>query len=233
MDPSTYGDRIADVYDDWYAGATDVDGTVATVARFGSSVLELGIGTGRLAIPMLEAGLRVHGIDASDAMVAKLREKVGDRIPVTIADYRDLPVEGSFDVALLAFNALLVLTSDVDQVGCLRRCAELAGVVIVETFVPGDAAPASAVDVRHVDADEVRLSVYRIDDGVVHGSVVSITESGIRLRPWSVRLTTPDEIDRLAADAGLTMVERWSGWRQEPFDDTSERSVTVYLRADR
>jgi SAM-dependent methyltransferase len=230
MDPSTYGDRIADVYDDWYADATDVDGTVATVAAYGSTVLELGIGTGRLAVPMLDAGLTVTGIDASAAMVERLRQKVGDRIPVVVDDFTDVPVDGRFDVVLLAFNALLNLTTDAAQVRCLRRAAEVGEHVIVETFVPGDAAPASAVDVRDVTADEVRLSAYRIVDGVVHGSIVSITESGIRLRPWEVRLLPPDRLDDVAARAGLTRVERWSGWRRQPFDAGSDRSVTVYRR---
>ena len=228
MDPSTYGDRIADVYDDWYVDATDVAGTVALVKRLGPSVLELGIGTGRLAVPMLDAGLAVHGIDASPAMVERLRAKVGDRIPVTVSDFVDVPVDGRFDVVLLAFNALLNLTSDADQLRCLRRCAAVAPWVVVETFVPGDAAPPSAVEVRHVDADEVRLSAYRIEDGIVSGSIVSITERGIRLRPWTVRLSTPADLDAIAASAGLEVAERWSGWRSQPFDDESDRCVTVY-----
>ena len=228
MDPSTYGDRIADVYDEWYGDATDVEGTVATVAGLGSSVLELGIGTGRLAVPMLEAGLSVTGVDASAAMVAKLREKVGDRIPVTIGDFTEVPVEGAFDVVLLAFNALLNLTSVDAQVRCLRRCREVGRRVVVETFVPGDAAPQNAVEVKHAGADEVRLSAYRIEDGVVHGSIVSITEAGIRLRPWSVRLATPEELDAVADEAGLVVEHRWSGWRAEPFDATCDRCVTVF-----
>lgn len=230
MDASTYGDRIADVYDEWYADATDVAGTVATVRRFGTSVLELGIGTGRLAVPMLEAGLDVTGVDASPAMVAKLREKVGDRIPVTIADFTDVPVAGTYDVVLLAFNALLNLTNEDSQLRCLRRCAEVGTRVVVETFVPGDAAPPSAVEVRHAGADEVRLSAYRIEDGIVSGAIVSITEAGIRLRPWTVRLTTPDELDALADKAGLALEQRWAGWHDEPFDATCDRAVTVYRR---
>jgi len=231
VDPSTYGDRIADVYDDWYGGATDVEGTVATVARYGSSVLELGIGTGRLAVPMLEAGLDVAGIDASGAMVDRLRAKVGDRIPVTVADFTDVPVpdrERRYDVVLLAFNALLNLTSTDAQVRCLRRCGEIASNVLVETFVPGDAAPSSAVEVRDVTPDEVRLSAYRIEDDVVTGSIVSITESGIRLRPWSVRLTTPEQLDAVASDAGLAVAERWSSWRGDRFNAESDRSITLY-----
>ena len=244
MEPSIYGDRIADVYDDWYERATDVEGTVATVVRLaaGRPVLELGIGTGRLAVPMLAAGLEVRGIDASPAMVAKLRAKVGDRIPVTVADFLDVPAPGpiagqdeprTFGVVLLAFNALLNLTDEDDQLRCLRRCAQLGNRVIVEAFVPGDAAPPSAVDVRHVDADEVRLSAYRIVDGVVTGSIVSITEAGIRLRPWSVRMTAPTRLDHLAAAAGLELETRWSGWRGEPFGDGSDRAVTVYRSAPR
>jgi SAM-dependent methyltransferase len=242
VDPSTYGDRIADVYDDWYAGATDVEGTVATVARLAASVangrqgsvLELGIGTGRLALPMLDAGLEVHGIDASEAMVERLRAKAGNRIPVTVADFTEVPVpvDRHFDVALLAFNALLNLTTEEDQAGCLRRCGEVADHVVVETFVPGDAAPPSAVEVRDVTPDEVRLSAYRIDHGVVSGSIVSITEQGIRLRPWRVRLATPAQIDAVASAAGLALASRSSGWRGEPFDDESDRCISVY-RPDR
>jgi hypothetical protein len=231
VEPSTYGERIADVYDDWYADATDVDGTVATVLRYGGPVLELGIGTGRLALPMVAAGLVVHGVDASPAMVERLRAKPGgDAIPVTIGDFADVPVEGAYGVALLAFNALLNLTNKDAQVRCLRRCGQLADRVITETLVPGDDAPANGLEVRHVDADEVRLSAYRIEDGVVSGSFVSITEAGVRLRPWTVRLALPDELDRVALAAGLVVESRWSGWREEPFVATSERAVTVYRR---
>ena len=204
------------------------------MARLGSSVLELGIGTGRLAVPLLEAGLSVTGVDASAAMVARLREKVGDRIPVTIGDFTDVPVPGpsgedrQFDVVLLAFNALLNLTSVEAQVRCLRRCGEVGRRVVVETFVPGDAAPQNAVEVKHAGADEVRLSAYRIEDGVVQGSIVSITESGIRLRPWSVRLATPEELDEVASEAGLVVEHRWSGWRAQPFDASCDRCVTVF-----
>jgi SAM-dependent methyltransferase len=231
VDPSTYGDRIADVYDDWYGDATDVEGTVATVARYGTRVLELGIGTGRLALPMVAAGLRVHGVDASEAMVERLRAKPGGAaIPVTMGDFAEVVVEGEFDVALLAFNTLLNLTSSDAQVACLSRCAAAAPIVVVETFVPNEDGPPSGLEVRDVGPDEVRLSAYTVADGVVSGSFVSITEAGIRLRPWTVRLTTPAELDARAAAAGLVVAERWSGWRGEAFDTTCDRCVTVYRR---
>jgi hypothetical protein len=164
-------------------------------------------------------------------MVERLRAKPGgDAVPVTIGDFTDVPVAGPYDVVLLAFNTLLNLTTDDAQVRCLTRCAAIAPVVVVETFVPAEVGPSSGLDVRHVGSDELRLSAYEVVDGVVTGSFVSITVSGIRLRPWSVRLATPSAIDALAATAGLRVVERWAGWRGEPFDATCDRCVTVYGR---
>ena len=230
-DPSAYGDAIADVYDDWYADATDVEGTVATIRALGTSVLELGIGTGRLAIPLADAGLRVAGIDASPAMVAKLHEKRPD-IPVTIGDFGTTTVEGAFDVVLIAFNTLLNLLTLEDQERCLRNAgARLGpgGAVVVETFVLSDEIPASGLDVRTVEPDEVQWSVFTVRDGVVHGSIVTVREdTGVRLRPWRIRLTTPEEIDEVAAHAGLEVVSRHAGWRAEPFTTDSDRQVTVY-----
>jgi SAM-dependent methyltransferase len=236
VDPSTYGERIADVYDDWYATATDVAGTVETVARLAAAgagrVLELGVGTGRLAIPLADAGLEVHGIDASPAMLDRLRAKPGgERVTVTVGDFTEVLADGEFDVVLLAFNVLLNLTTeDAQRRGLGNAAARLApgGRVVVEAFVPGDAVPPSALEVRHVGADEVRLAAYRVEDGIVAGSMVSITESGVRLRPWNLRLTSPAEVDRLAAAAGLELEARWSGWRGEVFDDDSETQVAVY-----
>jgi SAM-dependent methyltransferase len=228
VDPSTYGDRIADVYDDWYADVSDVAGTVAMLRGLGTSVLELGIGTGRLAIPMADAGMHVTGIDASPAMVERLRAKDGDRIPVVVADFVDVPVDGAFDVALFAFNTFTMLV-DVDaQVRCLRRCGELAAHVVIETFVPGDDAPSQGIDVRTIADDEVTLTAFRVEDGVVSGSIVSITESGIRLRPWRNRLLSLDELDEAAARSDLELVSRRAGWRDEPFGPESTRCVTVY-----
>lgn len=229
-DPSAYGDAIADVYDDWYATATDVEGTVATVRSLGTSVLELGIGTGRLAVPLAEAGMAVHGIDASPAMVERLHAKRPD-IPVTLGDFADVDVDGTFDVVLLAFNALLNLLSLDDQERCLRSAtARLApgGCVVVETFVPGDDVPPNGLDVRKVDPDEVQWSVFTVADRVVSGSIVTVREEGTRLRPWRIRLTTPDELDVIAGRAGLRRESRAAGWRGEPFTADSDRQVTVY-----
>jgi SAM-dependent methyltransferase len=237
--PDTYGNAIADVYDDWYPDVSDVEGTVAAVTRLaaGRPVLELGVGTGRLALPLAAAGVEVHGVDASAAMVEKLRAKPGgEQVAVLVADFADTLPEGRFGVVFAAFNTLLNLTGP----GALERCLRLVrdriepdGHLVVEAFVPADDAVASGVDVRRVATDEVVLSVFRrtSDTDVVTGSLVSITEAGVRLRPWSIRTIGPDDLDELAAAAGFTVEQRDGGWRGEPFDDTSDRYVVCYRAA--
>src|SRR3954468_13261927 len=134
-----YGDRIADVYDAFHAEiGLDTDAAVEVLAELAGDgpVLELAIGTGRLALPLAERGLEVHGVDASEAMVSKLREKPGgDRIPVTMGDFADVPVEGAFSLVFVAFNTLFGLTSQEAQVRCFANAAaHLAegGVVLIE-----------------------------------------------------------------------------------------------------
>src|SRR5690606_37624838 len=195
LDPAAYGDAFADVYDDWYADVSDVAGTVEAIARLagGGPVLELGIGTGRLALPLAAAGVEVHGVDASAAMVARLRAKPGgDAVPVLVGDFAErLPaVDGGFSVVFVAFNTFLNLVVP----GAQQRCLELVaaalrpgGAFVVEAFVPADDPVASGVDVRSVGTDEVVLSVFKRDGDVVSGSLVSLSPAdGVRLRPWSV-----------------------------------------------
>src|SRR2546423_5013266 len=110
--PATYGDRIADTYDELYEETLDTDCAVEALAALAGDgpVLELAIGTGRLALPLAERGLEVHGIDASEAMVAKLRDKPGgDRIPVTMGDFADVAVDGRYALIFVAFNTLFGL----------------------------------------------------------------------------------------------------------------------------
>lgn len=242
LEPSAYGEAFADVYDEWYGDISDVDGTVETVVALasGGPVLEIGIGTGRLALPLQAAGLDVHGVDASQAMVERLRAKPGgERIPVLVADAGErLPeVARGFAVVLAAFNTFFNLTAPGAQERCLDLIAARlrpGGVFVIEAFVPGDNPAASGVDVTDVRADEVLLSVFRHDEasGVVLGSVVSLsTTGGVRLRPWAVLPRTPDELDAMTTRAGFVRERRQAGWRGEPFDDSSQRHVTVYRTA--
>lgn len=237
-DPAAYGEAIADVYDDWYATVSDVEGTVAAVARLaaGGPVLELGIGTGRLALPLVAAGAEVHGVDASPAMVDRLRAKPGGAaVPVLVADFAErLPsVPGGFAVAFAAYNTFLNLTSGDAQARCLRLLAAAVrpgGHLVLETVVPADDPAPSGVSVRAVEADRVLLSAFLREGDLVRGSLVSLTPGGVRLHPWSVALTTPAQLDERAAAAGFALAGRYAGWREEPFDEAASRSVTVYRR---
>jgi SAM-dependent methyltransferase len=245
-EPSTYGDRFADVYDDWYHDVTDVEACTSRLAALcaeagGGPVLELGIGSGRLALPLVAAGLEVHGIDASAAMLDRLRSKPGgDQVVLTVGDMAELalavePAAG-FALVFVAFNTLFNLPSEAQQVACLRRVRQLlapGGRFVLEAFVPGEAEGQGidgALTPRHITTDEVVLSVSQRDRAAqtVTGQHVHITEAGIRLRPWHLRYATPEQLDGLAASVGLDLVWRRAGWRDEPFTDDSGTHVSAY-----
>jgi SAM-dependent methyltransferase len=203
-------------------------------------VLELGIGTGRLALPLAARGLEVHGIDSSDAMVQRLRAKPGGAdLSVVLGDFADVAtaVDGGFAVVLVAFNTLFNLATEEAQRRCFVNVAARlrpGGSFVVEAFVP-DESPGDdgRVTPSVVEADRVVLQVTRrdVDQQTVSGNTVSITERGIRLRPWLIRYAAPAELDAMASAAGLTLAERWSDWHGSAFDGESAQHVTVYRKS--
>ncbi len=237
--PETYGDRIADVYDGLYENL-DTEGAVATLAGLagGGPVLELAIGTGRLALPLAERGLDVHGIDASAAMVAKLRGKPGgDRIPVTMGDFADVAVDGPYSLIFVAFNTFFGLLTQNDQLRCFTNvAAHLAdgGVFVVEAFFPdlGRFDRGQRTQTTRLDARSVMIDASRHDpvEQRIDSHHVVITEEGTKLYPVSIRYAFPPELDLMARLAGLELENRWGGWRREPFTADSDRHVSVYGR---
>jgi SAM-dependent methyltransferase len=250
-DPSTYGERFADVYDDWYGDVTDADACTRRIAALvdevgGGPVLELGVGSGRLALPLAELGVEVHGIDASPAMVERLRAKPGgSAVQVTVGDMARLDLAGAprFAVVMVAFNTFFNLGTETEQRRCLERVAASlipAGRFVIEAFVPDDPSddrthrPEGSVVPRRIAGDEVVLAVTSINRSAqtISGSHVHLAAGGIRLRPWHLRYATPDQLDQLAADAGLVLDRRHAGWREEPFTADSSTHVSTYrLRA--
>jgi SAM-dependent methyltransferase len=238
--PATYGDRIADTYDELYAETLDTDRAVEALAELagGGPVLELAIGTGRLALPLAERGLEVHGIDVSERMVARLRAKPGgDAIPVTMGDFAEVPVEREFALIFVAFNTLFGLLTQEDQVRCFVNVAKhLAegGVFVVEAFVPDLARfdRGQRTQVTQVDANRVMFDASRHDpvEQRIDSQHVVISEDGTRLYPVSIRYAFPSELDLMARLAGLELRERWGGWTREPFTAESGRHVSVYAR---
>lgn len=242
---STYGERFADVYDDWYPDVTDAEGCVATILALveragGGPVLELGVGTGRLAVPLARSGLEVHGVDASQAMLERLRARPGgEAVRTVLGDMAEveLPDLEPCAVVLIAFNTLFNLGTEDAQARCLQRAARAlapSGRLLVETFVPRDdedgSGAVTAVEPRRIELDQVVLTVSRSDpaDQTVTGQHVQLTERGVRLRPWHLRWLRPDQLDELAGRAGLALDWRAAGWRDEPFDDSSAAQVSCY-----
>lgn len=236
--PHSYGDGMADVYDDWYADISDVEATVNALRTLaaGGAVLELGVGTGRLAAPLAAAGVEVHGVDASAAMTAQLADKPGgDRVHVVIGDMVDDLPQGPFTLAFVAYNTFFNLVTAERQQACFHAvAARLApgGSFAIEAFVPDpEHEPASSVTVRSVHADRVVLSVSTADPArqVAEGQYIDITEAGgVKLRPWSIRWATPEQLDRMAEAAGFTLAARWSGFEGAPFAADDARHVSLY-----
>ena len=236
----TYGERVAAVYDDWYGDYDEamID-LLAELARDGRA-LELGIGTGRVALPLAARGVEVHGLDASPAMIERLRAKPGgDRIAVTVGDIAEVAVAGQFALAYVVFNTFFALTTQDAQVRCFQQVgARLApgGCFLLELFVPDltryDRHGATAKPTR-VTAERVELDAAQLDavtQNIISQKVV-LTDGQVRLYPVQVRYAWPAELDLMARLAGLRLRARWAGWRREPFTTQSTKHVSVYERA--
>ena len=238
--PSTYGDRVADIYDHMpQVLGRDTGDAVATLAELAGAgpVLELGIGTGRLALPLAARGLAVHGIDASEAMVKKLRAKPGgERIPVAIGDFADVAVDGRFPLIFVAFNTFFGLSSQEDQVRCFARVAEHLtddGVFVLEAFVPDVTRfdRGQRVGVTHMGVGDVQLEASLHDpvaQRIRSHHIVMSNEGGARLYPVHVRYAWPSELDLMARLAGLHLRARWSYWDKSEFTAASRSHVSVY-----
>jgi SAM-dependent methyltransferase len=241
--PSTYGDRFAEIYDEWVdMHALDTDAAVAFLAEQAGSgpVLELAVGTGRIALPLAERGIDVRGIDSSEAMVARLRSKPGgDQIPVTIADFADVSVEGCYALVYLIFNTLFALQTQDAQIRCFQNvAAHLAqgGVFVVETFVPDLSRfdRDQRIETERVGVDRVWLDVARHHpvEQRVESLHVLLREEGARFYPVQIRYAYPSELDLMARLAGLELRERFDGWGRKPFTAPTRSCVSVYAEAD-
>jgi|CZKT01.1.fsa_nt_gi SAM-dependent methyltransferase len=238
-DPSFYGNRWAGVYDEHHA---DLD--PAAAAEFlaglagGGRVLELAIGTGRVALPLAGRGIAVEGVDASAAMVERLRAKPGGAsIPVTIGDMAEVPVSGPFTLVYLVFNTLFGLLTQARQAGCFRNVAQALGpdgVFVIECFVPDLARydRDQRVQTLAVTEDSATVELSRHDPAGqrVTTQIVTLDGQGMHLHPVALRYSWPSELDLMAGQADLRLRERYSDWDRQPFDSGSGKHVSVYQR---
>jgi SAM-dependent methyltransferase len=238
-DPAFYGDRWAEVYDEHFAGM-DPAPAVEFLAGLAADrrVLELAIGTGRVALPLAARGIAVEGIDASEAMLARLRVRPGGgSIPVVIGDMAQVPATGPFGLVYLVFNALFGLLSQDRQAECFRNVARVlgpGGVFVIECFVPDVARfdRGQRVQARAVTEESAILELSRHDatQQRITTQVITFDGQGIDLRPVALRYSWPGELDLMARQAGLRLRERYSGWDRQPFGNSSGGHISVYQR---
>jgi SAM-dependent methyltransferase len=237
-DPAFYGDRWADFYDERY-GELDPTPAVDFLAGMAGNgpVLELAIGTGRVALPLAARGIAVMGIDASQAMVDRLRAKPGgDAIQVTIGDMAEVAVSGPFRLVYLIFNTLFSLLTQERQADCFHRAAQVldpGGMFVIECFVPdltrfdrGQCVHAFAVT---EDSASLELSRHDAVRQLVTTQLITFGPS-MRMHPVALRYSWPTELDLMAKQAGLQLLDRYGGWDRQRFDAASRGHVSVYQR---
>jgi SAM-dependent methyltransferase len=238
-DESTSFDPVAPFYDESAADmfADDVvNPTVDLLAELAGSgrALELGIGTGRIALPLAARGVPVNGIDLSEAMVAKMREKPGGKdIPVVMGDYATASVEGKFSLAYLVFNGLWNLRTQEKQVACFQNVAahlELGGFFVIELFVPDLSAitPSRNINVFRADDRGWSFDVFDVLNQGLTSNHFAIGREGVRSFASAGRYAWPAEIDLMARLAGMRLRDRWGDWKREPFTESSRSHVSVY-----
>jgi SAM-dependent methyltransferase len=239
MPQNHFGEHVAERYDETSAAMFDpavVDPVVDFLAELAGdgAALEFGIGTGRIALPLAHRGVPVHGIDLSEAMVARLRAKPGsEQIAVTIGDFATTTVEGRFSVAYLVFNTINNLTTQDEQVACFENVAahlEPGGCFVIEVGVPALQRLPPGETVRPFTVTPTRLGFDEYD--VVTQGLIShhYWIAGDKFEALSVpfRYVWPAELDLMARIAGMRLRERWSGWKREPFTSESTKHVSVW-----
>ena len=242
MPEDYFGERIAQRYDEDAADMFDpavvgpaVD-FLADLAGDGAA-LELGIGTGRIALPLAERGVQVHGIDLSEAMVARLRAKPGaEEIGVTVGDFATTRVEGTFSLAYVVFNTIGNLTTQDGQVACFQNAAahlEPGGCFVIEVGVPALQRLPSGETVRPFDVSPSHLGFDEYD--VANQGLVShhytLVDGSWEAHSLPFRYVWPAELDLMARLAGMRLRERWSDWDREPFTSESTKHVSVWEKS--
>jgi SAM-dependent methyltransferase len=234
-----FGEHVAERYDESVADMFEPEAVgpvvdfLAELAGDGSA-LELGIGTGRIALPLAERGVPVHGIDLSEAMVERLRAKPGgESVGLTIGDFATTTVAGTFSLAYLVFNTINNLTSQNEQVACFRNVAahlEPGGCFVVEVGVPDLQRLPRGETFRPLYVSPTKIGFDEYD--VVSQGLIShhyrVVEGGLEVLSIPFRYVWPSELDLMAQLAGMTLRERYGGWQREPFTSESTMHVSVW-----
>jgi SAM-dependent methyltransferase len=239
MRENQFGEGIADRFDERYAHLAEpavVDPIVDFLVEHarGGAALELGIGTGRVALPLAHRGLRVHGIELSEEMVARLRAKPGaESVGVTIGDFATMRVEGTFSVAYLVANTIMNLTTQDEQVACFRNVAghlDPGGCFVIEVLVPGlrRLPPGEVFQPFDVSPSHLGFDEYDVAQQGLISHHYWIEGGRVEVFSPPFRYVWPSELDLMARLAGMELRERWGGWEREPFTSESNKHVSVW-----
>ena len=241
-DPAAYGRLVGSDYDALYPDWSDTQPAVSRLAELAGSgaLLEFGIGTGRLGLPLVERGVGVAGIEGSQLLADQLRAKPrGSEINVVVGDFCDAVVPGSFAVVVLAVNTIFAMATREDQIECFanaRRHLSPEGCFVVEAFIlRGEQLEGRwYVQPRTVVDQHVELQVARYDPAVhlIERTLVHLTPSGSQFVSVTDNYAWPGELDLIARASGLQLRSRWGGWHQERFSAASEKHVSVYELPD-
>ncbi|MGH3681391.1 MAG: class I SAM-dependent DNA methyltransferase [Natronosporangium sp.] len=234
-----FGERVAASYDESSADRFEpavVDAAVSVLVGLagGGRALELGIGTGRIALPLANRGVQVHGIDLSRAMVSRLHAKPGgDAIGVTIGDFATTRVDGTFSLAYLVFNTIMNLTTQAAQVACFRNVAghlEPGGCFVIEVGIPDlrRLPVGQSVVPFHVSPTRWAFDVYDVASQAMSSNYVKVVDGRGEYRSIPFRYVWPAELDLMAQLAGLRLRARWDGWTGEPFTSESRQHVSIW-----
>jgi SAM-dependent methyltransferase len=234
-----FGESVAARYDETSEPMFDpavVEPAVALLAQLAGSgrALELGIGTGRVALPLAERGVEVHGIELSNAMVARLREEPGgEAIPVTIGDFSTARAPGSFRLAYVVWNTIMNLTTQAAQVACFRNVAdhlEPGGRFVVEVGVPGlrRLPPGDRYVVFDFGESHWGIDEYDVANQGLISHHFQAVDGRIERSSGPFRYVWPAELDLMAELAGMELRDRWAGWGKEPFTSESTSHVSVW-----
>jgi len=241
MPEDHFGESVAERYDESAADMFDpaiVDPAVEFLADLAGrgAALELGVGTGRIALPLARRGVPVRGIDLSEAMVARLRAKPGgDEIGVAIGNFATTRVDGAFSIAYLVFNTILNLTTQDEQVACFQNVAahlEPGGCFVIEVGVPELQRLPPGETVRPFTVSPTRLGFDEYD--IASQGLIShhyrVVDGGLEVHSVPFRYAWPAELDLMARLAGMRLEHRWGGWGREPFTGLSPAHVSVYVK---
>jgi len=234
-----FDERVAARYDEAAAELFDpavVDPAVDFLVELAGSgrALELGIGTGRIALPLAQRGVPVHGIELSKAMAVRLGEKPGGKdIGVTIGDFATTTVEGTFAVAYVVFNTIGNLTTQTAQVACFRNVAahlEPGGCFVIELEIPElqRLPPGDTMRVFHASPTHWGIDEYDVANQRLTSHHLELVDGRFELFSMPFRYTWPAELDLMAQLAGMMLRERWSNWNRGPFTRDSEKHVSVW-----